>query len=104
MSHKTTNKNTFETNEYGYVQYPKNHLGRDINILKAIYTLDSPTASLIAEQVGSTNATVARTIQRLNSEALIRIESTDSGYKVIKASPIYSKKIVLNYDKNIELR
>lgn len=95
----------FEINKYGFVLYPKNHLGRDINLLKAIVTLELPTAAAMAEAVTSTKATVARTIQRLNKEALVKIVATEnSGYKVIKWGGLYSKKTVLAYDDLLALR
>lgn len=93
----------FPVNRYGYIQYPRNHLGRDINVIKAIITLEHPTAGRIAKQLGLSKTSVIRSIGRLNNETTIRIGSTESeGYILLSWGILFTEKIVQEYDKTIK--
>jgi len=94
----------FEVNEHGFVQYPKSHAGRAINVLRAITTLKYPTSVKIAEVIGLDQSSVLRIITKLNEDSLIEIVRNDVGYSVIKWGGLYSQKIVNEYDGKLAMR
>ena len=94
----------FIKNEHGFIQYPKSHAGRAINVLRAIITLENPTSVKIGEAIGLDQSSVLRIITKLNEDSLIEIVRNDIGYSVIKWGGLYSEKIVNEYDEKLAMR